>query len=86
MKPEIKFALFCCIFCTLIAILSMSFYEGWLTGIILVCLSFPLFHITDEILRFLGFGYPPLGFWFIMNLNVFIITHSLAKVYFSFKN
>lgn len=86
MKPEIKFALLCCLACTFIAIFSTPINQGFLTASIVVNLSLPLIFLIEKILRFLELDYPLLGLLITMNVNVFIITYLLAKLYFLLKS
>lgn len=85
MKSEIKFALFCCIFFTLVSVLLAPLQGGWLMVLIVQYLGFPLGFLAAEIASHLGLQFSILNMFIIININIFIIAYLLSKVYFSLK-
>ena len=81
-----KFALFCCIVCSLILVLSMPLQDGWLIVLVIQYLGFPLVFLAGEIASHLGLQFPMLNMFIIVNINIFIIACIFSKVYFSLKN
>ena len=85
MRSEIKFALFCCIVCTMILALSLSFQGGWLTILAIQYFGFPLSFLVAKIASLLDLDYPLISIFITTNINIFMITYILSKVYFSLK-
>lgn len=86
MRSEMKFALFFCIVCSLILVLSMPLQDGWLIVLVIQYLGFPLVFLAGEIASRLGLQFPMLNMFIIVNINVFIITYTVSKSYFSLKS
>ena len=89
MRPEIKFALFCCTVCTLISLVSLLFQGGWLTALIGFYFSIPLIFIIEGGVKFFGLNYPNKSFLFfliVININIFSISLLVSKTCISLKN